>query len=857
MPRSFFDKNKLLEINYKEPTIRVKKNNIISCEECGLYKHCNSPKMEASGEGRLGILIIAEAPGAEEDLQGTQLVGRSGRLLREVLHLMDLDLDRDFWKTNAISCRPQNNKTPSILQINACRNRVKEVIDKYKPKVIIPMGYTAMISLVGDKITGRIKGLSMTDWAGCIIPDQDYKCWICPTWHPSYIIRNEDGSENSVVKKQFINNIREAVKLAEKPFYTSNYLSDCIVIDKMEEAIDIIHKMREVPIVAFDYETTGKKPYRKGHRIVCASISDGVFGYSFPFFDDDDFRNEWKGFLLSKTQKIAHNAKFERTWTKVLLGYWPKNIKWDTLLAAHILNNNKKVGLKYLLYITLGIIGYDKDIDKYLESKSEDEELHGANAFNNIDKVDIYDLMKYNAMDSLGTYKLYEYQKSKFTDNFYRALNLFMEGEEALTKAEYNGIYYDTEQAEKLKKSLDKRLIFLENEVMQSEVLKKWDKEKPFRISNTNDLSHLIFDILGYKPHKVTEITGRPKSDKEEMKFYNIPIVEDVMNWRRWYKVSNTYLTGFNKECIDSVIHPFFNLYGVKTYRSSSQNPNLQNIPKRDTEVSTMLRKLLFPRKGHKIGEYDYNAMEVAIIACSNKDPNLIKYITEGGDMHKDIASLLFLKDPKEITKKERYLAKNGFVFPTFYGSYYKHTGEKIWESLEPETKKHLKDEGIYNMNAFINHVHDVEDNFWFERFPVAYEYKEKVIADYEKKGYVEMFTGFRCYAPMSRNQVLNSPIQGAAFHCLLYTFINVTNELEKNKMDTRLIGEIHDAIIPDINPDEEKQFDNIIWYYGTQKIREDWDWIIVPLKIEKSISNVDESWAKVSEVGLLNAQND
>jgi len=63
------------------------------------------------------------------------------------------------------------------------------------------------------------------------------------------------------------------------------------------------------------------------------------------------------------------------------------------------------------------------------------------------------------------------------------------------------------------------------------------------------------------------------------MKFYNIPIVEDVMNWRRWYKVSNTYLTGFNKESIDSVIHSFFNLYGVKTYRSSSQNPNLQNIP--------------------------------------------------------------------------------------------------------------------------------------------------------------------------------------------------------------------------------------------------------------------------------------
>ena len=158
MARSFFDKNKLLEINYKEPVVRVKKSSLVGCEECGLYKYCSSPKMEASGEGKLGILIIAEAPGADEDLQGTQLVGKSGKLLREVLHLMGLDLDRDFWKTNAVSCRPPNNKTPSPLQINACRSRVREVIDRYKPKVIIPMGNTAMTSLVGDKMTGRIKG---------------------------------------------------------------------------------------------------------------------------------------------------------------------------------------------------------------------------------------------------------------------------------------------------------------------------------------------------------------------------------------------------------------------------------------------------------------------------------------------------------------------------------------------------------------------------------------------------------------------------------------------------------------------------------------------------------------------------
>ena len=66
------------------------------------------------------------------------------------------------------------------------------------------------------------------------------------------------------------------------------------------------------------------------------------------------------------------------------------------------------------------------------------------------------------------------------------------------------------------------------------------------------------------------------------------------------------------------------------------------------------------------------------------------------------------------------------------------------------------------------------------------------------------------------------------------------------------LIGQIHDAILRDYHPDDEEYLDHLIWDYGTQKIREYWDWIIVPLTIEKETSEINGSWADMKDMGIL-----
>ena len=104
----------------------------------------------------------------------------------------------------------------------------------------------------------------------------------------------------------------------------------------------------------------------------------------------------------------------------------------------------------------------------------------------------------------------------------------------------------------------------------------------------------------------------------------------------------------------------------------------------------------------------------------------------------------------------------------------------------------------------------------------------------------------------MKKNEACNYSIQGSAFHCLLRTFSRLSERIEKEKLRSKVVGQIHDSGVPSVEPDEEAYIDYIVWHEGTQKIREEWEWIIVPLSIEKSFSEIDGNWADITEAGLL-----
>jgi len=113
------------------------------------------------------------------------------------------------------------------------------------------------------------------------------------------------------------------------------------------------------------------------------------------------------------------------------------------------------------------------------------------------------------------------------------------------------------------------------------------------------------------------------------------------------------------------------------------------------------------------------------------------------------------------------------------------------------------------------------------------------------------MFTGFRCSGVMNHKEVINYPVQGPAFHCLLWSFIQLDKLMMKEGWQSRLIGQIHDSILFDIYPPELEYILEVVKRIMEKDLLKAWDWIIVPLSIGAELCKVDQSWYHKKEIEL------
>jgi len=449
------------------------------------------------------------------------------------------------------------------------------------------------------------------------------------------------------------------------------------------------------------------------------------------------------------------------------------------------------------------------------------------------------------------------------------AYTLFHKGMLALSRAERAGIRIDLEYVEKQRSELTKTIEELEKKFKNSKFYRHWEHSMGRVNLNSNpQLAHFLYNVKKLKPPYLTE-SGQGATDEEALKQLGIPELEDLIRIRKLKKVRDTYLEAFIKEQEGGYLHPIFNLHLVRTFRSSSDSPNFQNIPKRDKESMQIIRRALYPRPGHQLVEVDFSSLEVRIATCYHKDPTMIQYIRNKEiDMHTDMACQIFLLDRKLFNGHSsqynvlRQAAKNGFVFPEFYGDYYANCAEYLactWGKL-PKGKwtvgmgipldtqsftlsDHLISKGINSFDKFVEHVKAVEEHFWKDRFPDYAAWKERWWKTYQKYGYIDMPTGFRCSGLMGKNDCINYPIQGSAFHCLLWSFVEIDRISRESKWDSRLIGQIHDSMLLDVHPDELEMVRKTLHQVMCRDLRKAWPWIIVPMEIDIQVSPVDGSW--------------
>ena len=391
-------------------TIFQKTPTVARCNVCGVYRGCKNPKMPVTGQGKKGVLIVAEAPGKEEDRQGIQLIGQSGQLLREVLREINIDLERDCWKTNSVVCWPgEGNPTPTLKRVQQCRPNLIKTIKELKPKTIILLGGTAVASLIGYTWKESPGGISQ--WVGWCIPDREFNTWICPTYHPAYLLRSNG---DPALRLWFKRHLKAAFRKKEQPWKTiPDYWKQVrIAYDAMEAACLLESLMDdESSPIAFDYETNMLKPDSSEARIVSCSVA-------WHSYNDNDVRAVsylWRGEVIKATQellrsnvpKIAANLKFEERWTRKMFGHGVRNWIWDTMQAAHVLDNRTGItGLKFQAYVQLGQPPYDDKVALFFRSK-------GSNELNQIHKVPVNELLLYNGLDALLEFKLAEIQMKR------------------------------------------------------------------------------------------------------------------------------------------------------------------------------------------------------------------------------------------------------------------------------------------------------------------------------------------------------------------------------------------------------------------------------------------------------------
>lgn len=385
-----------------EPTERL-------CDSCKLYKKCTTPKMPHYGKGKKKILVVLDHPTSIEDEDGHWLAGPTDdKPLKVALSRADIDPLKDCWFAGALACYPKKTNV-SAEHVNACRPGMKDLIAELQPEIIIPMGTRAIQSIIPLFWSMELKMPSR--WEDWLIPSIDLNAWICPTLSPHHVHtarkRSKKGTETlrQMLLTYYTQSIKRiAEKVGDTPWPETSKTADIErkevdIILSEDEAVGRINRVRKRGwTLAFDYETTCLNPKIEGAEIVSCSIAAAMGKKKI-----DTFAYPWlpktakatKRLLLAPNKKVASNAKFEEKWTQEMLGIRVRGWEWDTMTAAHVIDNRKDItSIKFQSMVILGRSDYNKHIEPYLRSNRPNE-------LNQIKDLPLRELLLYNGIDSL------------------------------------------------------------------------------------------------------------------------------------------------------------------------------------------------------------------------------------------------------------------------------------------------------------------------------------------------------------------------------------------------------------------------------------------------------------------------
>lgn len=451
------------------------------------------------------------------------------------------------------------------------------------------------------------------------------------------------------------------------------------------------------------------------------------------------------------------------------------------------------------------------------------------------------------------------------TPNCSTAYKLMCQGENALSQVSVNGFKIDRDYYMTQKPIIEDEVQRLKRQVLtESEIGQAWCKrfQSKTNIDSADQLKIVLKQDMQFDKFKTTEKGGdsADKSVVEKLPYeFSNPFLRYKQLNKAWGSLITPIMLGADQY---GFTHPNINLHTVRTFRSSCDSPNLQQVPKHNEFIKKLVRGGFVPRSSDRfLAEIDLVSAEVTCGCCLHQDKQMLEFLNNpSADMHKFVAKKFYELTDEEFTKKLRSSVKGRFVFASFYGASYESIGSSLWEYIDESgemcgtgesIKDHMARFGVVDHDTCLSHAEKVFDWYWHDLFAEYGAWKEEVWQLYKRQGYLDYPTGFRVVAQMTKTQAMNTIIQGSTFHLLLYTLVELQKRFVKYRLKSKIVCQIHDSIVLDVVPSEWKTIQQL--YLESQAaVREVWKWLIYPISADAEIGDVGGSWAKMNEYGAL-----
>ena len=569
-------------------------------------------------------------------------------------------------------------------------------------------------------------------------------------------------------------------------------VSDNTIVDDKLSYKDIkeFDKTKEF---SFYIETRGEV-YSKS-EIIGISLFDGENCY----YLDLDNLEKYKDIFECDTKKITYDLKKNI----VVLNNYNISVNgevFDTMIAGYLTNYDVKDDIS--------IIGrsFGYKINDYLEDYGSIKRPIDVGLDKLKEIIGTKVKFIYESKDDLIS-KIEEFGEVELFNNIEMPLV------RVLADMELTGIKVDRDYLEEVKTELENSMITIEKEIYDL-------AGEEFNIMSPQQLADILFVKLGipYPKRVKNNKYSTSKDILDKIRFVN-PIVDKVLEYRMLSKLYSNYAVGLLSEIRDDGrIHTIFTQTLTRTGRLSSISPNLQNIPARD-DYARMIRKAFIPDDNSVLLSSDYSQVELRVFASMSNATQMIDAFKNDIDIHTKTASDIYHIPIEDVTKKERRTAK-AVNFGIIYGISSFGLSEDL--GIDMVEAKHFIDNYLDAFPGIREYMEKEKEEAYKNGYVTTLMNRRRVIEELNSKNYMIRTSGER--------MALNTPIQGTAADILKKAMVELYNEMNKKKLKSKILLQVHDELIINVLEDEIDEVKKL-----TQEVMENAFKLEVPLKVEIS----------------------